>query len=163
VAKIDDLLAANGTFANSFSLKGMRKEPKAKLAVLACMDVRVPVKRMLGLADGDAHILRNAGAVVTDDVIRSLILSEYLGGIETVVIVSHTKCGLAGLGDEVMFTQVRRDHQSEAVSPASFLGFRDTFEHTRLQVAKVKAHPWMQNIDVYGLVYDVDTGKLNKA
>lgn len=158
---IDQALAANARFAARFDRADLSPLPAQHLAVLACMDVRVQVEEMLGLAPGDAHILRNAGGVVTEGVLRSLVLAHSKMGVQEVMIVNHTQCGVCKLDEAAL----KRDLQGRAdrvpAVPAQFHGFDSLEENVREQVAKVRRHPWLQRLTaVRGFIYDVRTGRL---
>ncbi len=158
----DDLLARNRAFAEDGFDAATPSPPSRNLAVVACMDSRLDVERLLGLEPGDAHVLRNAGGVVTDDVIRSLTLSQRALGTREVVLVHHTRCGLAGV-DEAAF---RRDLQAEiGVAPTwSVETFDDVEDDVRQSMARVRRSPFLPHTDhVRGFVYDVDTGLLHEV
>ena len=157
----DDVLAANEAYAHRFRLQGLESVAARGLAVLTCMDSRIEPLAMLGLAPGDAKILRNAGARVTDDVLRTLVLASYLLGVDRAMIVAHTKCRMAS-GDE--------DDVHEAVAEAggpdtrslAFLVSSDQEETVREDVQRVRSWPYLTNLRVGGFLYDVDTGLLTR-
>ncbi|MFQ5847543.1 MAG: beta-class carbonic anhydrase [Candidatus Methylomirabilales bacterium] len=161
---VEHCMHANEDYARTFGEQGqMDKHPAKHLAVLACMDCRIEVEKMLGLAPGDAHILRNAGGIVTDDVIRSLILSYRFLGIREILVINHTGCGLLGLFDD----QLRKELALETgkdTSALQFHGFRDLENNLVSQVQTIKASPYIPHeIAVHGLIYDVKTGRLRKV
>jgi carbonic anhydrase len=161
VTSIDELVANNGRYAAQFA--GPVPAPPAKrLAVLTCMDARLDLFGMLGLANGDAHIIRNAGGVVTDDAIRSLAISQRLLGTEEIVLVHHTDCGLLRVSDEQFSQEIRDDVGIEP--PWTAEAFADLDEHLRQSVARVKASPFLPRREsVRGFVFDVATGRLTEV
>jgi carbonic anhydrase len=154
----DDLLANNAEYAASFS--GPLPMPPAKgVAVLACMDARLDVNRLLGLHEGDAHVIRNAGGVVTDDAIRSLTISQRLLGTTEIVLVHHTDCGMLTFTDDAFKADI---HSDTGIKPHwSAEAFSDLETDVRQSIARIKASPFVPNRDsVRGFVFDVATGKL---
>jgi carbonic anhydrase len=163
---IDEVLKANKKYAKNFKLGHLPMPPARKLAVVACMDARMTVSQLLGLKTGEAHIIRNAGGIVTDDAMRSLIISHYLLGTQEWMIINHTDCGMLTFTDEELRRQLRERTQTGTlgVLPASFHPFSDLEENVRHQVQKVKSHPWFpKHIPVRGFIYDVKTGSLNEV
>lgn len=161
---IDRALLANERFAETFDRADLSPLPAQHLAVLTCMDVRVQVEEMLGLAPGDAHILRNAGGVVTDGVLRSLVLGHRKMGVREVMIVNHTRCGVCKLDEQAFKRDLRGLSPAVPVAPAHFHGFESLEENVREQVAKIRSHPWLTGLDaVRGFVYDVGTGRLHEV
>jgi len=162
MSEIDNILKANEDFARRFTLRHLSKRPARRLAVVACMDARLDVEQALGLAPGDAHVIRNAGAIVTDDALRSLVLSHHELGAREVMIVGHTECGVLGLDDGELRTRLQVQF-GPAEQPASFHGFLDLENNIREQMRKVKSHPWMRGrVLVRGFAYDVNTGALQE-
>jgi carbonic anhydrase len=136
--------------------------PSRQVAVLACMDARLNVYAILGLADGEAHVIRNAGGVVTDDEIRSLAISQRLLGTREIILIHHTDCGMLTFTDDVF----KRSIQDETgiKPPWSAEAFGDLAEDVRQSVARIKASPFIPHTDaVRGFVFDVGTGKLNEV
>lgn len=163
MSEIEDVLKANEEFARRFSLRHLSRRPARRLAVLACMDARLNVEHALGLAPGDAHIIRNAGAIVTDDALRSLVLSHHELGAREIMIVGHTECGVLGLDDGELRTRLQVQ-VGPAEQPASFHGFTDLENNIREQMRKVKSHPWLRGrVVVRGFVYEVKTGALREV
>lgn len=160
----DDVLRANQLYSLTFSHKHLSRSPQRKLAVLTCMDARIDVETVLGLKAGDAHILRNAGGLVTEDILRSLILSHHLLGMEEVMIVGHTRCGMMGFKDEELKVRLREATGAAVVSPQSFGAFESLEESVRDQVQKVRTHPWLKSLaSIRGFFYDVETGRLTEV
>ncbi|MDQ3763734.1 MAG: carbonic anhydrase [Actinomycetota bacterium] len=158
---IDELIANNARYAETFS--GPLELPPAKhLAVVACMDARLDVYRILGLKEGEAHVIRNAGGVVTDDEIRSLVISQRLLGTREIILIHHTDCGMLTFTDD----QFKRSIQDDTgIKPAwSAEAFPDLDEDVRQSIARIKASPFVPHKDsIRGFVFDVATGKLNEV
>ena len=161
MSTIDESLKACEEFAKSFELGSLPIPPARKLAVVACMDARLTVEQMLGLGTGDAHIIRNAGGIVTEDAIRSLIISHHLLGTQQFMIINHTDCGMLTFEDEDLKSRLEQETGVTASTPETFHAFRDLKNNVREQIQKVKSHPWIpQEIQVRGFIYDVKTGRL---
>jgi carbonic anhydrase len=158
----DELVAANESFAASFSGGGLPGPPSRGVAVVACMDARLDVYRVLGLGDGEAHVIRNAGGVVTDDVLRSLTISQRKLGTTEVVLVHHTECGMATFDDDEFVAELESDvGQRPAWAPGTFT---DAEQDVRDSLDAVRACPFLPRTDaVRGFVYDVDTGALTEV
>lgn len=157
----DDLLANNAEYAASFS--GPLPMPPGKgVAVLACMDARLDVYRLLGLQEGEAHVIRNAGGVVTDDAIRSLTISQRLLGTTEVILVHHTDCGMLTFTDDAFKADIQGD---TGIKPHwSAEAFSDLEQDVRQSIARIKTSPFVPNKDsVRGFVFDVGTGKLTEV
>jgi carbonic anhydrase len=159
---IDDLVSNNAEYAASFDLADLPTPPARKLVVVTCMDSRIDVLETLGLRLGEAHILRNAGGVVTEDTIRSLTLSQRTLGTEEVMLIHHTRCGLHGVRDDELVAQLEQETgAAPAWKPG---GFADIDEDVRESIARVKASPFVPHTDrIRGFVYDVDTGRLREV
>ncbi|HXG33467.1 MAG TPA: carbonic anhydrase [Bryobacteraceae bacterium] len=161
---IDGVLEANQRYAAGFGLGHLPIPPARKLAVVACMDARLDVEAMLGLNIGDAHIIRNAGGVVTDDALRSLIISHHLLGTQEFMIINHTDCGMLTFTDESLRNRLTKETGTAVASPPAFHTFTDLDEHVRQQIQKIRAHPWIpRSIAVRGFVYDVRDGRLREV
>lgn len=164
MSAIDETLQANKLFAAHFELGNLAKPPARKLAIVACMDARLPVEQALGLKTGDAHIIRNAGGVVTEDALRSLIVSYYLLGTQEFMIINHTDCGMLAFKDEDLKNQLREQTHTTAAVPETFHPFTDLDQNVREQVEKIKSHPWIpRSILVRGFIYDVHDGALREV
>src|ERR1700751_1257560 len=149
----DEGVVANRQYAADFKLGNLAMPPARKLAVVACMDTRMTVEPMLGLKTGDAHIIRNAGGIVTEDALRSLIISHYLLGTQEFIVINHTDCGMLTFKDEELRSKLQSATGTAAVVPAAFQAFSNVEQNVREQVQKVRAHPWIpQNIPVRGFV-----------
>ena len=161
---IDEVLTANEVYVRDFDLGQLPSPPARKLAILTCMDARLVPSRMLGLNPGDAHVIRNAGGVVTEDVLRSLIISHHLLGTEEFMVINHTDCGMLKFRDEELRTRLARQTGSMPIAPVSFHSFTNLDESVRQQIAKLRSHPWLPaRISVRGFVYRVETGRLKEV
>jgi len=156
-----DVLAANDAYVQGFGLAGLEARAARGLAVLTCMDSRIEPLAMLGLRPGDAKILRNAGARVTDDVLRTLVLATYLLGVERAMIVAHTKCRMAAGDEEDVHDAVRAAGGPDTRSLA-FLVTGDQEATLRADVQRVRSWPYLAGLQVGGFLYDVDTGRLSR-
>jgi carbonic anhydrase len=160
---IDEVLAANEVYARTHELRRLTPRPARKLAVLMCMDTRLSI-RMMGLVEGDAHIIRNAGGIVTDDALRSLVVSHYLLGTEEFMVINHTDCGLMQTSEQDLRTRIQNRTGTAAVAPAFFYAFQNIEENVQHQLQKLRTHPWVpEKVAVRGFVYDVTTGKLREV
>jgi carbonic anhydrase len=158
----DDLLQNAAEYAASFDRADLPLPPARKVAVLACMDARLVPSRILGLKEGDAHVIRNAGGVVTDDAIRSLVISQRLLGTEEIVLLHHTDCGMLTFSDD----ELKRSIQEETgIKPAwAVEAFGDLEEDVRQSIARIQASPFIPRKDsVRGFVYDVHSGALREV
>jgi carbonic anhydrase len=161
---IDETITANKRYAENFQLGNLPMPPARKLAVVACMDARLMPDQILGFKTGDAHVIRNAGGIVTDDVIRSLIISHHLLGTEEFIIINHTDCGMLTFKDEQLRSRLQEETGLAAPEPDHFHAFTDLEANVREQVQRVRSHPWIpDNIPVRGFIYDVKTGRLNEV
>ena len=164
MSSIDDALKANQEYANTFRSGQLSMPPAKKLAILACMDARMTVEPMLGLKTGEAHIIRNAGGIVTEDALRSFLISHHLLGTREFMIVNHTDCGMQTFKDSELRDRLLGETGAITVSPSTFHAFDNLEENVRRQVMKLKAHPWVpRGIPVRGFIYDVRTGKLKEV
>jgi carbonic anhydrase len=158
----DDLLRNNEAYADGFDKADLPLPPAKKLAVVACMDARLNPYAILGLEEGDAHVIRNAGGVVTDDEIRSLAISQRLLGTEEVILIHHTDCGMLTFTDDEFKAAVQKD---TGIKPEwAVEAFPDLEEDVRQSIARVKASPFVPKKDsVRGFVYEVETGRLREV
>ncbi len=158
----DDLLRHNQTYAEGFDRGDLPIPPGKRLAVVACMDARLDVYRILGLAEGDAHVIRNAGGVVTDDVIRSLVISQRLLGTEEIVLIHHTDCGMVTFSDDEVKAQITGDVGIRP--PFALEAFPDVDDDVRQSIARIRASPFVPRKDrIRGFIYEVETGKLREV
>jgi carbonic anhydrase len=158
----DELLASAAAYAARFDKGELPRAPAKKVAVLTCMDGRINPYSLLGLTEGDANVLRNAGGVVTDDQIRSLAISQHLLGTEEVVVIQHTDCGLREITDEEFKAKLERasGHRPEWAVEA----FADLDQSVREQIRRIQRTPFLPRSDqVRGFVYDVATGRLREV
>jgi carbonic anhydrase len=160
---MDEVLARNTAFvATRAPSSPASSRPRLQLAVVTCMDARFDVNRALGLQEGDAHVLRNACGLVTDDVLRSLVLSQQLLGTVEVMVVQHTDCGVHGLRDDELAG--RLTSQTGQPPPFAFGGFGDLDASVRHGVERVRSCGWLTTVDfVRGFVYEVETAKLREV
>ncbi len=158
---IDDLLQNAHARAVGFDLGGLPVQPALKLAIVACMDSRVLPSRLLGITEGDAHIIRNAGGVITPDAIRSLAISQRRLGTEEIILIHHTDCGMLTITDEGFKrsikeeTGIRPDWAVEA--------FSDLDENVRESIARIRMSPFIPHKNVRGFVYHVEDGRLREV
>ncbi|MEX2184867.1 MAG: carbonic anhydrase [Chloroflexota bacterium] len=157
------LLAENERYTETFDRSALTAAPLSGLAIVACMDARLDVEETLGLRTGDAHIIRNAGGIVTDDVIRSLIVSQHLLGTNEIVVIEHTGCGLHGADADALRSRVAAASQTAAEDVAiDFGAFADLEANLRAQVARLREHPFVHDVPIHGLIFDVATGRLHE-
>ncbi|MDQ3871097.1 MAG: carbonic anhydrase [Chloroflexota bacterium] len=154
-------LAENERYAAQFDRSRLALPPARKLAVLACMDARLTVEDVLGLRTGDAHIIRNAGGLATDDAIRSLVISQQLLGTQEVVVIEHTGCGMLTFRDDEVRGQLAA--QTGVDSDLALHAFPDLESNLRTQVERIRAHPWTKDVPVHGLIFEVETGRLREV
>jgi carbonic anhydrase len=157
----DQLLENNRRWAEGFDKGGLPVAPGKKLAVVACMDSRFLPSRVLGLEEGDAHIIRNAGGVVTDDTIRSLALSQHLLGTEEIVLIHHTDCGLEKVTDDEF--RERMGEFAGALPPWRVEAFERVDDSVRESIRRIVESPFIAHKNVRGFVFDVDQGALREV
>jgi carbonic anhydrase len=159
---IDELLESNRTFAGSLPASHLDVRPSRHLAVVTCMDSRLDVFAALGLGDGEAHVLRNAGGVITDDMIRSLAVSQRRLGTREVMLIHHTDCGMQTLSDDGFRAELQ---QATGVAPAwAIESFTDVDADVRQSILRVRRSPFLPHREaVRGFVYDVDTHRLREV
>jgi carbonic anhydrase len=157
-----DVLAANEVYAGAFRLADLEAKAARGLGVLTCMDSRIDPLGMLGLVPGDAKILRNAGARVTDDVLRTLVLASHLLDVDRVMIVAHTKCRMSGSDEEEVHEAISAAGGPDTRS-ISFLTTLDQERSLRADVQRVRSSPYLSNVVVGGFMYDLETGRLRQV
>jgi carbonic anhydrase len=158
----DELLGNNAQYTGRFAKGDLPMPPRKRLAVVACMDARLDLHQILGLADGDAHVIRNAGGVVTDDVIRSLLISQRLLGTRDILLVHHTDCGMLTFRDDDLRQEIQRELGLKP--PFALEAFADLDEDVRQSMARIAASPLIPHREsVRGFVYDVRTGRLREV
>jgi len=159
----EETLEANQQYARSFGLGQLPMPPARKLAVVACMDARLTVEQFLGLKTGEAHIIRNAGGLATDDALRSLIISTRLLGTRTIFVIEHTDCGMLTFQDEQLRQQLKSETGRET-SHLQFHAFSDLEENLRAQLRRIRENPFLpRDIELNGFIYDVRTGRLREV
>jgi carbonic anhydrase len=158
----DELLRNADSYAEGFDKGALPMPPAKKVAVLACMDARLVPSRVLGLEEGDAHVIRNAGGVVTEDAIRSLAISQRLLGTEEIVLIHHTDCGMLTFRDDEFRSQLEEDTGMKPTwAPEAF---NDPERDVRQSIERIKASPFLRHKEaVRGFVYDVETGRLREV
>lgn len=158
----DDLVRNNRSYAGTFKKGDLPLPPAKRVAVLACMDARLDVHKILGLQEGDAHVIRNAGGAATDDAIRSLAISQRLLGTKEIILIHHSDCGMLTFSDD----EIKRKIEEETgIRPAfAFEAFADLDEDVKQSIARIKASPFIPDkSSVRGFIYDVHSGLLNEV
>lgn len=156
----DEYLANNSEYARTFS-GPLPMPPSRHIAIVACMDARLDVHRMLGIKDGEAHTIRNAGGVITEDVIRSLAISQRLLGTNEIILVHHTDCGMLTFTDDEFKRSIGED---TGIRPAwAAEAFPDPAEDVRQSIRRLQANPFVSKAALRGFVFDVATGKLGEV
>jgi carbonic anhydrase len=158
----EELLQNNAIYAESFEKGDLPLPPARGVAVVACMDARLDVHKILGLQEGDAHVIRNAGGVITDDEIRSLTISQRLLGTREIILIHHTDCGMLTFSDDELKAQI---HEEVGMKPHfSMESFSDLEEDVRQSMARIQASPFIPHNDgVRGFIYEVETGRLREV
>jgi carbonic anhydrase len=160
---IDDVILANRDYALEHDPDRVSPRPRKKLAVLTCMDTRLG-RASLGLQPGDAHIIRNAGGIVTDDALRSLLISHYVLGAEEIMVINHTDCGLMKATEQEFHEEIEKRAGGPANVPVRFHAFSDVQENVREQLRKLHSHSWIhKELLIRGFVFDVKTGHLTEV
>lgn len=163
MSQLEQIKSDNNIYSESFNDGKLPLPPSRKIAVLACMDARLLVNEALGLRIGEAHIIRNAGGVATDDVIRSLIISHELLGTENIVVINHTNCGMVTFKSEDLQRKISEKYNSNA-SEIQFHAFDSIESNVKTQVNRIKSNPFLSEISsVTGFIYDVTNGKINQV
>jgi carbonic anhydrase len=157
----DDLVANNAEYVAGFDKGDLPLPPARKVAVLACMDARLDPAKALGLSDGDAHVIRNAGGVASEDALRSLVISQRLLGTEEIILIHHTDCGMETFSDDAVKEQILAE---TGVRPSFALeAFPRAEDDVRQTSARIKGNPFLPHKNVRGFVYEVETGKLREV
>ncbi|HET7727478.1 MAG TPA: carbonic anhydrase [Candidatus Limnocylindrales bacterium] len=159
--QLDHVLEANARFVEQFDAGDLPLPPARRLAIVACMDARLDPAAVLGLHIGDAHVIRNAGGLATDDAIPSLVISQHLLGTQEVLVIEHTNCGMLTFEDEPVRRQIAETQGADADLP--LLPFPDLESNLRAQVERIREHAWIRDVPVSGLVYEVETGRLRRV
>ncbi len=157
----EQLLRNNEAYAASFAKGDLPMPPARGVAVVACMDARLDVHKILGLEEGDAHVIRNAGGVVSEDAVRSLVISQRLLGTKEIILIHHTDCGMLTFRDDAVKDQIV---EATGIRPPFALeAFSDLEADVRQSIARIKASPFIPHKEVRGFVYDVSKGRLNEV
>jgi carbonic anhydrase len=155
-----ELLANNADYAAEFDQGHLPLPPAKKVAVLACMDARLDPAKVLGLEEGDAHVIRNAGGVASEDAVRSLVISQRLLGTEEIILIHHTDCGMETFDDTAVKDQILAE---TGLRPGFALeAFPSAEDDVRQTAARIRANPFIPKKDVRGFVYEVETGNLRE-
>lgn len=162
MSAINALLQNARAYAAGFRKGDLPARPAKGLAIVTCMDARIDVHRILGLAEGDAHVIRNAGGVVTEDVIRSLVISQRLLGTREIMLIQHTDCGMLTFRDDDLKDRIEAEVGIRP--PFAFEAFRDLEENIRQSIRRLRASPFLPHKDgIRGFVFDVRTGQLREV
>ena len=158
----DELLRNNERYAHSFDKGELPMPPAKQIAIVTCMDARLSPYVMLGLSEGDAHVIRNAGGVITDDEIRSLLISQRLLGTREVMLIQHTNCGMLTFSDDEVKGQIQEEIGIKP--PFALESFTDLEENVRQSIKRIEASPFIPHKDsVRGFIYEVETGRLREV
>jgi carbonic anhydrase len=162
VSNTDELLANNAEYVRAFDKGELPAPPARKVAIVTCMDARLNVYGVLGLGEGDCHVIRNAGGVVTDDAIRSLAISQRLLGTEEIVLIHHTGCGMLSFRDDDFRASI--EQETGIRPPWAAEAFADLEQDVRQSIARVRASPFLPHKgSVRGFIYEVETGRLREV
>ena len=157
---VEELLRRNAAYAADFTKGDLEAAPSRHFAVVTCMDARLVPARALGLREGDAHVIRNAGGLVTDDVLRSLAISHWELGTHEVVVIAHTRCGLLSLDEDELRGKIRSE-VGRGSTRVDFMPFRDLEGSVRDSVRRVRETPLLpESFGAAGMIYDVESGRL---
>ena len=157
----DDYLAKNATYRSNHGDGALPLPPAKKTAVVACMDARLNVYAMLGLEEGQSHVIRNAGGVVTEDALRSLVISQRLLGTNEIILIHHTDCGMLTFTDDALRASIAAETGEKPLF--AFQAFPDLEDDVREGIARIKGNPFLLHHDVRGFIFDVATGKLREV
>jgi carbonic anhydrase len=163
MSAIDDVLIANSRVSLFYEPNRVSPRPTKQLAIITCMDTRLGL-HSLGLEPQDAHMIRNAGGIVTDDTLRSLLVSHYMLGTTEVMVINHTDCGLMKATEQEMYDKIEQAAGLPPSSPIRFHAFSDIDANVREQLCKLESHSWVRkSLTIRGFVFDVSTGKLREV
>ncbi len=162
MAQIDELLRKNELYAREFNGGSLSSIPRRKVAIISCMDARLDLSKILGLENGDAHIIRNAGGIITEDVIRSLLISQRLLKTEEIMVIHHTDCGMLKFNENDLKDRIQ---QETGIRPQFELGAISNLEDdVRKSIFKIVSNPFIPRKDrVRGFIYDVKTGRIKEV
>ncbi len=155
---IETAVLHNQDYVQHHGVRLLPTEPSKHLAIVTCMDSRLDLFGALGLDLGEAHIIRNAGGIATDDVVRSLILSQRLLGTDRIMVIHHTRCGLEGLDEEGLRSTIEKE--TGVTTQMAFGSFNDAASDVQKTAARLSSEPALQQVDIQGFVFDVDNGLL---
>ncbi len=159
----DEVLQANEQYAGGFEKGDLPMPPGRRFAVVTCMDARIDPAKALGLEEGDAHVIRNAGGLVTDDALRSLVISHWLLGTQEFFVIAHTDCGMVTFTNDVLHEKLRDEAGADATD-VDFHPFPDVEESVRKSLGRVRESPLLpDSIPVSGWIYDVRSGRLEEV
>jgi carbonic anhydrase len=162
VSAIDDYLDNNAKYSAGYSKGNLPMPPAREIAIVACMDARLETGALLGLEEGEAHVIRNAGGVVTDDVIRSLTISQRLLGTREIMLIHHTDCGMLTFTDAGLKEEIRKE--TGIRPPFAMDSFSDLEDDVRQSIARIQASPFGVHKDaIRGFVFEVETGRLREV
>jgi carbonic anhydrase len=160
MSSTDELVSNNSSYAAGFTKGNLPLPPAKKVAVLACMDARLDPAKALGLQEGDAHVIRNAGGVASEDALRSLVISQRLLGTEEIILVHHTDCGMETFSDDAVKEQIRAD---TGLRPSFALeAFPKAEDDVKQTAARIRANPFVPKKNIRGFIYEVETGRLRE-
>jgi carbonic anhydrase len=160
MSSTDELVSNNASYAAGFTKGALPLPPAKKVAVLACMDARLDPAKVLGLQEGDAHVIRNAGGVASDDALRSLVISQRLLGTDEIILIHHTDCGMETFTDDAVKEQIRAD---TGLRPSFALeAFPKADDDVKQTAARIRANPFVPEKNIRGFVYEVETGRLRE-
>ncbi len=163
MAECDEFQSANEVYADGFEKGHLPMPPGRRLAIVTCMDARLDPAKFLGLDEGDAHVIRNAGGLVTDDAIRSLVISHWLLGTEEVAVLAHTDCGMLTFSNDALHAKLREEAGADA-SDVDFLPFPNLEDSVRSSVGVIRASPLLpDSLAVSGWIYDVRSGRIDEV
>jgi len=158
---ISTAFAHNKGYVEKHGVRHLATEPVKHLAIVTCMDSRLDLFGALGLDLGEAHIIRNAGGIATDDVVRSLVLSQRMLGTDRIMLIHHTRCGLEGLDEDRLRSSIEAD--TKLPSQMAFGAFSDAAADVALTAARLNREPALRHVEIRGFVFDVDTGSLEEV
>ena len=160
MSSTDELVANNAVYASGFDKGDLPLPPAKKVAVLACMDARLDPAKALGLQEGDAHVIRNAGGVASEDALRSLVISQRLLGTDEIILIHHTDCGMETFSDDEVKDKILSD---TGIRPSFALeAFPKADDDVKQTAARIRANPFVVHKNIRGFVYEVDSGRLRE-
>lgn len=162
MTETDRLLERNKRYAATFAGRDLPPQPARRVAIVTCMDARIDPAHVLGLDEGDAHVIRNAGGVISDEEIRSLAISQHMLGTDEVVVIQHTQCGMLAFTDEEFADRLKQDAGDRPAWPARTIS--DLDDNLRTSIRQIRENPFLQHRErVRGFIYDIETGLLREV